>query len=263
MPQDLLQTQRKGPPASRAGFLEIEPAMLELAAKMGPPMQVYWSYSRKRFQHQAQLVQRLLAFGRWSPPVRLLDVGPSFQTRLFERMFSPDVQIDTFGFTDLKFPPPEGGVHVAYDLNDAVDPVTWPKAGPYHLITFFEVVEHLYTSPVQVLRCLASLLAPGGLLALSTPNALALQNRLKLLLGYHPFERIREDRTNPGHYRESTLGELMDMGRAAGLDVFEATTHNLASTHSLASRAFQTLSPFLPRNLRKELSVVYQKPSRS
>jgi hypothetical protein len=244
--------------SEREGFSDIEADMVKLAAKMGPAMQTYWNYSRIRFRHQSLLVQRLLALDSWQPPIRLLDVGPSFQTRLFERMFGPELHIDTFGFTDPKFPPPPGGVHIAYDLNDSVDETSWPKVEPYHLITFFEVIEHLYTSPTQVLRCLRSLLRPGGLLAVSTPNALALQNRLKLLLGHHPFERIRENRGNPGHFRESTLRELQEMGAAAGLETIEASTHNLASTGSLESHIFRTISPVLPRNLRKELSIVYR-----
>src|SRR3974390_1254806 len=124
-------------------FSDLEQDMAELAAKMGPAMQTYWNYSRNRFRYQSTLVRRLLSTASWKRPARLLDVGPSFQTRLFERMLGPEAHIDTFGFPDPKFPPPPGGTHITYDLNDAIDPRSWPKTEPYQLITFFEVVEHL------------------------------------------------------------------------------------------------------------------------
>ena len=48
----------------------------------------------------------------------------------------------------------------------------------------------------------------------STPNALWLKHRIKLLMGRHPYELIREDKGNPGHFREYTAGELGDIARA-------------------------------------------------
>src|SRR3974377_759677 len=77
-------------------FSDLEKDMAELAAKMGPAMQTYWNYSRNRFLYQSTLVRRLLATASWKRPARLLDVGPSFQTRLFGRMLGPEAHIDTF-----------------------------------------------------------------------------------------------------------------------------------------------------------------------
>ena len=58
----------------------------------------------------------------------------------------------------------------------------------YELIIMAEVIEHLYTSPSLVPGLLQSLLRPGGLLIVQTPNALAIGRRFKMLLGRHPFE---------------------------------------------------------------------------
>jgi len=107
-----------------------------------------------------------------------------------------------------------------FDLNDSQDQRQWRSdLGPYDLIVFAEVIEHLYTAPERVLRFLHSLLAPGGALILQTPNAAALRKRLKLLAGRNPYERIRPDRSNPGHFREYTVAELLGILGQTGFSV--------------------------------------------
>ena len=56
------------------------------------------------------------------------------------------------------------GIPITADLDPALHP-----AGSFDAITLWEVIEHL-PEPVATLQCLAALLRPGGLIALSTPN---------------------------------------------------------------------------------------------
>jgi SAM-dependent methyltransferase len=108
------------------------------------------------------------------------------------------------------------GHHYCFDLNETQYRDRLPSGiGPYDLIVFAEVIEHLYTAPELVLEFLRRLLVPRGLLILQTPNAVSLGKRVKFVLGANPFERIRVDRMNPGHYREYTLNELMDILRSS------------------------------------------------
>ena len=65
---------------------------------------------------------------------------------------------------------------------------------------------------------LRSLLNPGGVILLQTPNAAEVMNRVALLWGRNPYERLRMTPLNPGHFREYTLDELVDDGGAAGLE---------------------------------------------
>jgi len=90
------------------------------------------------------------------------------------------------------------------------------------LIVFSETIEHLYTSPQIVLAFLAKLLRPGpgaGIL-IQTPNAASFWKRVRLLLGHNPYELIRTDRQNPGHFREYTMRELEDYAMQAGFRVW-------------------------------------------
>jgi hypothetical protein len=230
------------------------------AEKHGAETVTYWNYHRQRFHFEARLVSRYLAEFPTGGKTRILDIGPSFQTLMFHRLFQDRAHIDTFGFDDPLFPAPSGGKHIAFDLNDAYYTDRWPRVEPYDIITMFEVIEHLYTSPVQVFRFLNSLVKSGGIIIISTPNAVTLSNRVKMLFGRNPYERIRETRNCPGHYRESTRRELIEMGEQTGLRVKETFVQNLSSTGTLSSKLFRGVSPLLPAELRKELTVVFTKP---
>jgi hypothetical protein len=59
---------------------------------------------------------------------------------------------------------------------------------------------------------------------LQTPNAASLRKRIKLLIGRNPYERIRVDRSNPGHFREYTVNELRSIVSGAGFTVQEVWT---------------------------------------
>src|SRR5205823_6516869 len=107
-----------------------------------------------------------------------------------------------------------------FDLNDAQSEDTWRRDIPrYDVVVMAEVIEHLYTAPELVLGFLKTLVADNGLVIIQTPNAAALSKRLKLLFGRNPYELIRVDTTNPGHFREYTSRELIRIAEGAGFEV--------------------------------------------
>jgi 2-polyprenyl-3-methyl-5-hydroxy-6-metoxy-1,4-benzoquinol methylase len=174
------------------------------ATEARPTNPAYASFHRPRF---AFLLDLLRPYAR-KPGVRILDVGPSPLTPLIARELG--VPVESLGLE----PEDDRSAcrHHAFDLNDAQFRERWrTDLGPYDVIVFAEVVEHLYTAPDLVLAYLRQLLRPEGILILQTPNAAALRKRVKLLLGLNPFERIRLDRANPGHFREYTLTELREI----------------------------------------------------
>ena len=142
---------------------------------------------------------------RHRPGMAILDIGISPFTDFLRDRFG---RVDSLGF-GYDRPDPRGD-HYAFDLNDSADPSRWRRdLPPYDIIVFAEVLEHLHTAPQQVLACLGALLAPGGLLFMQTPNAVALGKRARMLLGINPYELIREEPGNPGHFREYTPAELL------------------------------------------------------
>jgi len=172
----------------------------------------YAAFHRPRFRF---LVDVLRGCGTTTSS-RILDIGASQLTALIAaevggRVESLGLESDADSKTF---------VHHQFDLNAVQDPAEWKTdIGPYDVVVFAEVMEHLYTAPELVLPFLRELLVPGGVLLLQTPNAVSLRKRAKMVLGVNPFERIRKERNNPGHFREYTASELRDLLAAAGLSV--------------------------------------------
>jgi trans-aconitate methyltransferase len=172
----------------------------------------YLAFHRPRFALVVQLVeQEINNRGR-----RVLDIGPSPLTDLLRHRLG--FPVDTMGLEAEN--ETSVGRHFRFDLNEAQERDRWrTDVGPYDLIVFAEVIEHLYTAPELVLSYLRHLLGPGGVLLIQTPNATSLRKRVKLALGQNPFEPIRISRSNPGHFREYTLSELTELLGRAGFRV--------------------------------------------
>jgi 2-polyprenyl-3-methyl-5-hydroxy-6-metoxy-1,4-benzoquinol methylase len=162
------------------------------------------------------------------------------------------VKIDTLGWEDARFPRVEGERHVQHDLNDPA----YPVLDRYDLVVCGEVIEHLYVAPVPFLRFLGGAVGDDGRLVVQTPNAASLPNRLRLLLGRNPYEPIREEPGNPGHFHESTVSELRSAFEAAGLEVTRVVTANYFDHGSRKNGAYRALERFLPGTLREGITVI-------
>ena len=96
--------------------------------------------------------------------------------------------------------------------------------GSLRLVTMIEVLEHL-ADPLETLRRVSALLAPGGLLYLTTPNYHSLSRRL---LG--PRWRV----IAPEHQSLFTAASVRRYLRASGLRLMRLRTKNLDLTELLA-----------------------------
>lgn len=80
-----------------------------------------------------------------------------------------------------------------------------------------EVIEHVFDTQAVVLE-LARVLQPGGWLALTTPNLVALSGRAQLLLGRSPHNvEFDASPSTSGHIRYFTFDTLEVLLRRAGL----------------------------------------------
>jgi 2-polyprenyl-3-methyl-5-hydroxy-6-metoxy-1,4-benzoquinol methylase len=89
-------------------------------------------------------------------------------------------------------------------------------ADAYDMIVMAEVIEHLYIAPTLVLPAFRRCLKAGGILLVTTPNGVALSTQVWMLSGRNPFEMLRENLDNPGHFREYTRPEMLTLGTTAG-----------------------------------------------
>jgi 2-polyprenyl-3-methyl-5-hydroxy-6-metoxy-1,4-benzoquinol methylase len=188
-----------------------------------------------RFHRTLEICKELVS----DPLARVLDVGPSYFTTLLAQEYK---DVSTLGLDTMT---DHGGhrnasalalalPHVKFELNNSRDIRHWPKvARPFDLIVYAETLEHLHTAPEYSLAFLGSLLTEKGILLVTTPNAAMIMKRLILLLkGKNPYEQIRLIAENPGHYREYTMKELIDIGTRSQLDPVYAEYINFyASTN--------------------------------
>jgi SAM-dependent methyltransferase len=214
----------------------------------------YISYHAPRYARLLNTVDALMAESGAQAPLRVLDVGPNFEMELLRRAY-PDAILDSLGFAHPYFVPPAGGRHVEFDLNDAADAERWPDLGQHDVAVVSEVVEHLHTAMHIVLRLLATYVRPGGAIVIQTPNACALHKRLRMLAGRNPYEPIRENPKNPGHFHEYTLGELRTEAERADLSLAGYFMANYFEPPGAGARLYERVGPLLPESLRHGITV--------
>lgn len=104
-----------------------------------------------------------------------------------------------------------------------------------------DVVEHLPHSPRPFMTEIMRLLKPGGWCILTTPNAVRLSVRIKVLLGHSnwmPLSAIWDKARNTGHHKEYTAPELRDLMTRAGFAAVDC-----AMVEDILSRANIARSP--------------------
>jgi SAM-dependent methyltransferase len=225
----------------------------------------YFAYHAPRYAFLLDLLGRQGA----GPGSTLLDIGPSRLTELIREQLG--ITADSLGFGE-DGDSRGGGRHFQFDLNQAQSPEDWRRDLPrYDFVVMAEVLEHLHTAPELVLAFVKSLLKDHGILILQTPNAASLSKRIKLLLGRNPYERIRTDLTNPGHFREYTRKELKALAADLGFRVeeqatsfyFDARFAHRASGEAAGKRrvlgtAKNLIYPLLPAPLREGITLVWK-----
>lgn len=248
--------------AKETEFKQICKEVEAHAAGIGEEALVYWRDHRPRFEwavrHLIELSDGLRKESE--DPCRILDIGNSSQTLLFSKAF-PNAQVDTLGYFDNRYPMDESSRHYEYDLNDSIDEETWiqPENGAYDIITFLEVLEHLYTNPIPVLGLLREFLDDDGYLIIQTPNAAALWKRILLLKGRNPYEPIRLSRTAPGHFREYTVDELEDYAEQTGFEVVETRVDNFYKHTNPFPIKWQSYTRWLPDTFKDSITITLRK----
>ena len=96
--------------------------------------------------------------------------------------------------------------------------------GTVDCVLFADVIEHLLHSPKPALMEIHRVLKPGGVCIATTPNALRLTVRLRVLAGYSNWANIDEyfDRDfHAGHHHEYTIEEFKGAFTRTGFEIAE------------------------------------------
>ncbi|WP_342349250.1 methyltransferase domain-containing protein [uncultured Nitrospira sp.] len=230
----------------------------------------YAGRSLPRFQYIVALCRRMNPNG----DAKVLDIGRSYMSFMLAEYYS-DVATLGFPLGEHGYAHEHAGAqgerqpgrHIVFDLNDAQTRGI-ASSEQFNLIVFAEVLEHLFTAPELVLHALRELLVEDGLIVCLTPNATALPKRIRLLRGTNPFERIRINCNNPGHYREYTKTELEQMGLTAGLEMVHHEFGNYRPARSFVlprskSQMFDVFCRMIPAFCLGQTAVYRKLPARS
>lgn len=214
-----------------------------------------------RYSHIIQtidpLIQKIL---ETKNTVSILDIGPHYLTGIMKRVYGESVRINTLGWPiDTKIVPLEMiNNHFNFDLNCCQHKEKWICPDKHDLVVMAEVIEHLYTAPSIVLDFVSTFLRPNGFLYLGTPNAVSLKKRLIMLLGQNPYERIRENYINPGHFREYTFQEMKEYCREVNLSIYDYEIVNYTPAMGLKGEIVRFLGKKY-NNFNEMLSIIAQK----
>lgn len=234
------------------------PALLRLVQRHGE-VNGYTRTHAPRVLHALDVVEDLIG-GRDPASLSLTVCGPGLESFALQQWL-PQVRLTEVGFCDhLPAGESESDV-VSFDLNEAYHPDRWPALGGQDVVLLCEVIEHLYTSPVAVLECLASWLAPGGRIVVQTPNSLALSRRLRAVLGrpqYGGITGFTPRGMNPNHFREYAPWEMEEAGRQAGLVVERSDILNYFSTQSRRHAVVHRVLEQMPAGLRQGQTTVFR-----
>jgi SAM-dependent methyltransferase len=104
----------------------------------------------------------------------------------------------------------------------------------FEVVLFCEMLEHMLMNPMATLREIHRVLAPNGVLILTTPNVARIENVLRLLHGANLYDPYSGHGPYGRHNREYTRHELHRLLEFAGFDVESSMTadgHPSDATH--------------------------------
>jgi hypothetical protein len=218
----------------------------------------YLGFHSRRYALVLELLEH------FAPDARaVLDVGPSQLTTLVAEQYGKPV--DSVGREDVGANT-TGGTHYDFDLDRLPDDRGPAALGRYDAILCCEVLEHLHVAPEHLLAWLREHLHDDGMLVVQTPNAAALDRRVKLLRGRQPYDALDPERSGARHVRECTYAELRDFAATAGFDIVRSTRHAYfdyrfapgggGTARRVRHVAQNALDRSMPRSLRSGITLV-------
>ncbi len=135
----------------------------------------------------------------------------------------------------------------------------------FDVIMSHDVLEHFHSSPRVILNKLITCLKPGGILAITVPNAANLRKRLHLLMGKTNYNRYDYFYWYPGfwngHVREYVKDDLVQMNNFIGMELIELSSYHLQLDvlPGILRAPYKFMTNFMP-GVRDSWMLVTKKP---
>jgi 2-polyprenyl-3-methyl-5-hydroxy-6-metoxy-1,4-benzoquinol methylase len=160
---------------------------------------------------------------------------------------------------------PAGIEFVLANMNE-LDPFKNLTGQSFDVVIIAQVIEHILNYPLGLIRDLAELMRPGGLMILTTPNPVTVMAAVRILKGksvlWGTRDFIDEPKIENGriiskgeiHYREYTSDELCHLLGGAGLQVERQRYVGLGdSSGQSALKRFVKHNPLTKKLMSKRL----------
>lgn len=196
-------------------------------------LQSYWPENRLRVRRMLSDVVGSFPFPQTT---RIIDVGcgNGYISLAFANLGYAVTAVDVWEPSERAAMFSAAGiVYQRANLNE-LEPLESIDPGVFDVALLGEVIEHVLNHPVGLLRSIARVLRPDGLLVLTTPNPSTIMNAARVLLDRHSLWGTADFASKPKieegeiiseadiHYREYRQSELREMLRVAGFRIVTA-----------------------------------------
>ncbi len=136
----------------------------------------------------------------------------------------------------------------------------------FDVVIIAQVIEHILNHPVGLVRSLAEMMRPGGLMIITTPNPVTMMGAVRMLRGrsllWGTNDFIDEPKIADGkiitkgeiHYREYTSDELRHLIESAGLRVEKSLYLGLGNSRSQSAfKKMAKSNPLMKKLMSKRL----------
>jgi SAM-dependent methyltransferase len=189
------------------------------------PLAAEWPFNADEISYHLRLIEACQRYIGQSKRPTVLDIGtgrgicPRFFAKTGARSLTVDFPAAGAGNAALRNAALAGVETREADCSCEPLPL---ESDSVDCVCLLDVIEHLPHSPRHLLREIARVLRPGGVCITSTPNAVRLTARLKVLLGHSNWPHVADYHDLPfhaGHHHEYTESELRFVHEKAGLPV--------------------------------------------
>jgi glycosyltransferase involved in cell wall biosynthesis/SAM-dependent methyltransferase len=210
-------------------------------------MKMYVEADFKRFVYTLGLVPE-----RSGQTILELGANPYFTTTLLYKFREAELHLANFfsqseheGKQRVKIHQTGESVEYAYkqfNIEDAAFPYT---DDTFDVVLFCEIIEHLLSDPVHAVVEIRRVLKPGGILVLTTPNVVRLDNVRKIIGGENVYDPYSGYGPYGRHNREYTQEELFSLLSANGFGVSTMFTADVNPGHTSSSVSLDRIAPLV------------------
>lgn len=210
-------------------------------------MKMYVEADFKRFVYTLGLVPE-----RSGQTVLELGANPYFTTTLLYKFREADLHLANFfsqsereGKQRVKIHQTGETIEYAYKQFNIEDEIFPYRDDTFDVVLFCEIIEHLLSDPVHALLEIRRVLKPGGVLVLTTPNVVRLDNVRKIIGGENVYDPYSGYGPYGRHNREYTQEELFSLLSANGFGVSTMFTADVNPGHTSSSVSLDRIAPLV------------------